>query len=35
MTPYLFDPPPPPSLAIVGDERRYPVARIFCVGRNY
>ena len=35
MTSYLFDPAPVPSLAIVGDERRYPVARIFCVGRNY
>jgi fumarylpyruvate hydrolase len=35
MISYLFDPAPVPSLAIVGDERRYPVARIFCVGRNY
>ena len=35
MTSYLFEPAPVPSLAIVGDERRYPVARIFCVGRNY
>ena len=35
MTSYLFDPAPVPSLAIVGDERRYPVARIFCVARNY
>jgi fumarylpyruvate hydrolase len=35
MTSYLFDPAPVPSLAIRGDERRYPVARIFCVGRNY
>ena len=35
MTSYLFDPAPVPSLAIAGDERRYPVARIFCVGRNY
>src|SRR5450432_927111 len=35
MSSYLFDPAPVPSLAIVGDERRYPVARIFCVGRNY
>ena len=35
MTSYLFEPAPVPSLAIVGDDRRYPVARIFCVGRNY
>src|SRR5271155_5993555 len=35
MTSYLFEPAPVPSLPIVGDERRYPVARIFCVGRNY
>ena len=35
MTSYLFDPAPVPSLAIFADERRYPVARIFCVGRNY
>ena len=26
---------PLPSLPIEGDERRYPVSRIFCVGRNY
>ena len=35
MSSYLFEPAPVPSLAIVGDDRRYPVARIFCVGRNY
>src|SRR5580658_5352997 len=35
MTSYLFDPAFVPSLPIRGDERRYPVARIFCVGRNY
>jgi fumarylpyruvate hydrolase len=35
MTSYLFAPPPVPSLAILGDGRRYPVSRIFCVGRNY
>jgi fumarylpyruvate hydrolase len=35
MSGFLFDPPPPASLAIAGDDRRYPVARIFCVGRNY
>ena len=35
MTSYLFPPPVVPSLAILGDERRYAVRRIFCVGRNY
>ena len=35
MTSYLFQPPAVPSLPIQGDERRYPVNRIFCVGRNY
>lgn len=35
MSLFLFDPPAPPSLAIEGLDRRYPVARIFCVGRNY
>jgi fumarylpyruvate hydrolase len=35
MTEYLFAPAPPPSLAITGEARRYPVQRIFCVGRNY
>jgi fumarylpyruvate hydrolase len=35
MSSYVFAPAPVPSLAILGDELRYPVARIFCVGRNY
>ena len=35
MSSYLFDPQPIPSLAIEGLDQRYPVARIFCVGRNY
>ena len=35
MSAFLFDPRPTPSLAIDGREVRYPVARIFCVGRNY
>ncbi len=35
MTDYLFPPPPVPSLPILGEARRYPVRRIFCVGRNY
>ncbi len=35
MTDYLFEPPKLPSLAVEGDTARYPVRRIFCVGRNY
>ena len=35
MTSYLFAPAPTPSLPIVGDQRRFPVRRIFCVGQNY
>jgi fumarylpyruvate hydrolase len=31
----VFEPLDPPSVAIVGDTRRFPVGRIFCVGRNY
>ncbi|HET7662617.1 MAG TPA: fumarylacetoacetate hydrolase family protein [Rhodanobacteraceae bacterium] len=32
---YLFDPPAISSLPVMGDERRFPVRRIFCIGRNY
>ena len=32
---YVFDPPPPPTVAIAGESGRFPVRRIFCVGRNY
>lgn len=35
MTNYLFPPTEPRSLAVIGEEGRYPVNRIFCVGRNY
>jgi fumarylpyruvate hydrolase len=35
MTDWLFTPAPTPSLPIVGDERRFPVRRILCVGQNY
>jgi fumarylpyruvate hydrolase len=31
----LFNLPDQPCVAIVGDTRRFPVGRIFCVGRNY
>ena len=31
----LFPPRPLPTVAVVGETARFPVARIFCVGRNY
>lgn len=35
MTEFLFDPPKIHSLSVLGETARYPVHRIFCVGRNY
>jgi fumarylpyruvate hydrolase len=35
MTPYLFTPPAVQSLPIRGQTERFPINRIFCVGRNY
>jgi len=32
---YAFEPPAIPSVAVVGSDARFPVRRIFCVGRNY
>lgn len=32
---YLFPPQPQPVVPVAGDDRVYPVHRIFCVGRNY
>jgi fumarylpyruvate hydrolase len=32
---HLFDLPPIPSIPVVGEAARYPIRRIFCVGRNY
>ena len=32
---YVFPPPVQPSLAVAGTQARFPVRRIFCVGRNY
>jgi len=34
-TRYLWNPPPVRSLPVRGIAARYPVTRIFCVGRNY
>ncbi len=35
MSGFVFPPAPTPSLAIAGSTQRFPVRRIFCVGRNY
>ena len=35
MTEYVFAPPVAPSVAVSGTDTRFPVRRIFCVGRNY
>ncbi|MEW6370177.1 MAG: fumarylacetoacetate hydrolase family protein [Pseudomonadota bacterium] len=35
MTDYAFTPPGIPSLAIFGSSARFPIRRVFCVGRNY
>lgn len=35
MTHTLFPAPPTVSLAVKGEEARFPITRIFCVGRNY
>lgn len=32
---FVFDPPRQPSVAVAGESLRFPVRRIFCVGRNY
>jgi fumarylpyruvate hydrolase len=32
---YLFTPPPTVSVPIVGRAERFPVNRVYCVGRNY
>lgn len=35
MTDFVFPPPAIPSVSIHGSEKRFPVRRIICVGRNY
>ena len=35
MIEYVFVPPPIPSAEIAGTRQRFPVHRIYCVGRNY
>ena len=34
-TDYVFAPPATVSVGVVGESARYPVRRIYCVGRNY
>ena len=35
MTKFVFTPPPTPSIAVAGSTDRFPIRRVFCVGRNY
>ncbi|MDB5908862.1 MAG: fumarylacetoacetate hydrolase [Massilia sp.] len=35
MTDYVIIPPTAPSLAVQGSSARFPLRRVFCVGRNY
>ncbi|GLQ47752.1 fumarylpyruvate hydrolase [Dyella lipolytica] len=32
---YVIDAPAVPSLPVIGREERFPVRRVFCIGRNY
>lgn len=32
---YVIPAPPQPAIAVAGDARKFPVRRIWCVGRNY
>jgi fumarylpyruvate hydrolase len=33
--PFLFEPPAPTAVPVVGTDARFPVRRVYCVGRNY
>ncbi|TAN27119.1 MAG: FAA hydrolase family protein [Castellaniella sp.] len=33
--PYVFDPAPHTAVPVAGEDRQFPVHRIYCVGRNY
>jgi fumarylpyruvate hydrolase len=35
MTDFVFSPPATPSLAVADSSARFPLRRVFCVGRNY
>ena len=32
---FVIDPPRTPALPVAGRDARFPVNRIFCIGRNY
>jgi len=32
---YVIPPPPQPAVAVAGSDDRFPVNRVYCVGRNY
>ncbi|MBD3894608.1 fumarylacetoacetate hydrolase family protein [Halomonas sp. ML-15] len=32
---YVFTPPKPASLPVAGGDERFPIRRVYCVGRNY
>ncbi|WEN16098.1 fumarylacetoacetate hydrolase family protein [Rhodanobacter sp. AS-Z3] len=32
---YIIDPPAQPSLPVTGSAQRFPIRRVFCIGRNY
>lgn len=32
---YAIDPPAIPSLPVIGSDQRFPIRRVFCIGRNY
>jgi fumarylpyruvate hydrolase len=32
---YVIDPPPQAAIAVAGTDKKFPVRRIWCVGRNY
>jgi len=35
MSAFVFPPPPQPSVAVAGNDARFPVHRIYCIGLNY
>jgi fumarylpyruvate hydrolase len=35
MTDYVIDPPAIPALPVKGSDARFPVRRVYCIGRNY
>ena len=35
MSDYVFEPPAQPAIAVADSQAKFPVRRVFCVGRNY